>query len=465
MSVDYARFENAQATTEGERVSVGGAENWNDTGSNPADAEWDETVYEAESVTAKDAETGFRLTHARPLGGAELEFGVDYRTKKREGLLVTYEWEAEEEGQTPASLADYDLDGSVASVIEEKRLDPYIMLSGKGDAFSWEAGLRYETSKSEVEDLEDDESEGRVSKDYNELLPSVNLRWNLGDADRISLSLARTLKRPNFNELLPALLDGEFGDNDYIGNPELDPETANGLDLGFEHRLGRKGVGGVNFFYRDVKDLIEIVNTGVPSEEMQDTWEEMIEDGDAVDLADAMAQEPASSWLYTSSNVGDGKVWGVEFDLSTPLTMFGLENTGVFLNYSWVNSEVEDFMGTRRFNGQAKSVDNIGFIQDLPSIATSFGMTFRKQGDAYARVLGEEVLIRYGGELDVFVEKRFGTNVSVRLSANHLLDARKDEFFAKFDTLQDQIDRDYDEYELETEQAGPSYQLVMRWAF
>ncbi|MCY1378958.1 hypothetical protein D9M69_666330 [compost metagenome] len=80
-------------------------------------------------------------------------------------------------------------------------------------------------------------------------------------------------------------------------------------------------------------------------------------------------------------------------------------------------------------------------------------------------MLGEEAIIRYGGELDVFVEKRFGTNVSVRLSANNLLDASKDEFFDKFNTLQDQIDRDYDEYELETEEAGPSYQLVMRWAF
>jgi outer membrane receptor protein involved in Fe transport len=465
VSLDYARFENSQATTEGEQVYVSGAENWDDTWSIPADAEWDETVYSAESVTAKDAETGFRLTHARPLGGAELEFGVDYRTKKREGLNVSYEWEAEEEDETPASLADYELDGSVASVIEEKRLDPYIMLSGKGEAFSWEAGLRYETTKSEVEYLEDEESEGRVSKDYNELLPSVNLRWNLGEADRISLSLAKTVKRPNFNELLPALLDGEFGDNDYIGNPELDPETANGLDLGFEHRLGRKGVVGLNFFYRDVKDLIEIVNTGVPSEEMQDIWEELIEDGDAVDLADAMAQEPAESWLYTSSNVGDGKVYGYEFDVSTPLSAIGLENTGIFANYSWVKSEVDDFLGERRFNDQAKYVYNVGFIHDIPAWGTSFGATYRKQGDAYTRLLGEEAIIRYGGELDVFVEKRFGTNVSLRLSANNLLDASKDEFFDKFNTLQDQIDRDYDEYELETEEAGPSYQLVMRWAF
>ena len=55
--------------------------------------------------------------------------------------------------------------------------------------------------------------------------------------------------------------------------------------------------------------------------------------------------------------------------------------------------------------------------------------------------------------------------LSVRLSANNLLDATKDEFFDKFNTEADQINRDYDEYELESEEAGPSYQLLMRWAF
>ena len=464
LSADHARFENHEATTEGEEVYVSSAENWDETWSIDG-AEWDETVFEAEAIDAKDSETGFTVAHVRPAGGAELEFGVDYRSKERDSLVTSYEWEADEEGQTPNWPADYELDGSVASVIEEKRLDPYVMLSSKGDAFSWEAGLRYETTDSEVEYIEDEESEGRVSKDYNELLPSVSLRWDLTDADRINLSLARTVKRPNFNELIPALLDGEFGDNDYIGNPELDQETANGLDLGFEHRLGRQGVVGLNFFYRDVQDLIELVNTGEPSEEMQDTWEEMVEEGEAVDLADAMAQEPASSWLVTSDNVGDGKVWGFEFDLSTPLSAFGLDDTGVFVNYSWVKSEVEDFLGTRRFNNQAKSVYNVGFIQDLPTLAASFGATYRKQGDAYERILGEEVIVRYGAELDVFVEKRLGDSFSVRLSANNLLDASKDEFFDKFDTEADQIARDYDEYELETEEAGASYQLVMRWAF
>ena len=60
---------------------------------------------------------------------------------------------------------------------------------------------------------------------------------------------------------------------------------------------------------------------------------------------------------------------------------------------------------------------------------------------------------------------RCSPTLSLRLSAANLLDASKDEFFNKFDNLDEQVDRDFDEYEVESEQAGPSYQLVLRWAF
>lgn len=450
--LDYAKFEDASSESEEKHEYVNG--------------EWDASEAESSAVDADDAETSFKVAHKRPIGAAELEFGMDYRRKKRDIVYTNYAWEAEDEGDPVA----YELDGIVGSLIEETRVDPYIMASGKGEKFSWEAGLRYETTKSDIRYSEDGETEGSAGKDYNELLPSLHLKWDLTDTDRISLSLAKSVKRPNFNELIPALLDGEFGDNDYVGNPQLDPETANGIDLGFEHRLGKHGVVGINFFYRDVKNLIELVNTGEPSEDAVDSYEDDIEDymdenGVDEDTARAAVPFEPESWVFTSANVGDGKVYGFEFDLSTPLTALGLPNTGVFLNYSYLNSKVTDFMGERRFNDQARSVYNIGFIQDLPSLAASFGASYRKQGDAYSRVLAEEVTTRYGDDLEVFVEKRFGEKLSVRLSAANLLDASKDEVYHKFDNQADQIDRDYDEYELETEEAGPSYQLVMRWAF
>ena len=448
IGVEHARFEDNSVESEESHAYV--------------DGEWDESEAESQAIDAKDAETIVEIAHKRRLGDAiEMEFGVDYRRKKRDVQYTNYEWEAEDEGDPVV----YEVDGTVASVIEEKRLDPYLMFSGMRGILSWEAGLRFETTKSDIRYVEDGDVEGSASKDYDELLPSLHLKWDLTEADRLSLSLARSVKRPNFNEVVPALLDGEFGDNDYIGNPELDPETANGLDFGYERRLGKRGVVGINFFYRDVKNLIELVNSGEPSQEALDNWEEMVEDGDYETIEEAMAAEPAESWLFSSDNVGDGKVYGIELDLSTPLSAFGLDHTGVFMNYAWVKSKIDDFMGERRFNDQARSTFNIGFIQDLPTLDASFGVSYRKQGDAYTRLLAEEVTIRYGEDLEAFVEKRFGSTLSVRLSASNLLDASKDEFFHKFDTLGDQLDRDYDEYELETEEAGPSYQLVLRWAF
>jgi outer membrane receptor protein involved in Fe transport len=350
-------------------------------------------------------------------------------------------------------------------VIEEKRLDPYLMFSGTRGVLAWETGLRFETTRSDIRYSEDGELEGSASKDYNELLPSLHLKWDLTDADRLSLSLARSIKRPNFNEVIPAVLGGEYGDNDYIGNPQLDAETAHGIDFGYERRLGKRGVVGINLFYREVKELIELVNTSEPSGEMRDAWDELVEDGDYATVEEAMAAEPAESWVFTSANVGDGKVHGAEFDLSTPLSAFGMDDTGVFLNYSYVKSDVKDFLGTRRFNNQARSAFNVGFIQDLPALAATFGVSYRKQGIARERIVGEEVTVRYGGDLEAFVEKRFGSSLSLRLSASNLLDASKDEVFHKFDTVDDQLARDHDEYELETEDAGPSYQMVMRWAF
>jgi len=446
LDLDYARFEDRSMESEEAHAYV--------------DGEWDESEAERLDIDASDAETSFKLAHKRGIGAARMEFGVDYRAKKRQIDHVYYEFAAGNEGDPVA----YEPDTAIGSLIEETRIDPYLMFSGNAGMLAWEAGLRYETTDSDVESCQDG-GWTRVSKDYSELLPSLHLKWDLTDADRISLSLARSIKRPDFNALIPALLDGEYGDNDYVGNPDLDPETANGLDLGYERRLGLRGVAGINFFYRDVRSLIELVNTGEPSGEMLDAWEEMIEDGEYATIEEAMAAEPADSWRFTSGNVGDGQVYGVEFDLSTPLGILGMDNTGVFMNYAYVKSDITDFMGGRRFNDQARSAFNVGFIHDLPALAASFGVSYRTQGDAYARIVGEEVTIRYGDDLEAFVEKRFGDSVSVRLSASNLLDASKDEFFHKFDTIGDQLDRDHKEYELETEEAGPSYQLVMRWAF
>jgi len=220
-------------------------------------------------------------------------------------------------------------------------------------------------------------------------------------------------------------------------------------------------VFGVNVFYRKISDLQEVVNTGAFSDEALGNYEDAIDDG----ATPSEAAEELTSFVFSADNVGDGKVYGIEFDLSTPLDFIGLPNTGVFVNYSLLDSKVRDEFGSRRFNSQAKYVLNAGFIQDLPEVGAAFGATYRKQGRAFGRVVGEEVTTTYGADLEIFLEKRFGDRYVVRLTGSNLLNGKKREAFNKFNTIDDQRGRDFDEYELESEKAGPVFQIVARATF
>lgn len=412
--------------------------------------EGDRFTRDSSLTSLEDNEYKFKIEHERDLGAFDLEFGVHYENKERENLVqetprirfnlaagAVVDGSAPDASLIPAFGAFAPVAGG-DNTIERERIDPYVMLSGEVGAINWEAGLRYETTEVTIDDRTTGSSD---TTSYEILLPSAHVSWNLTENDRILASVARTVRNPSFTFLSPATLEEELGDSDFVGAVDLEPETAWGVDFGYERRLGRTGIVGVNYFYRDVSDLIEIFNTG------------------------AEGSAGPGTWVYSARNTGDGAVWGVEFDLSTSLGALGLDDTGVFVNYSWLDSEVDDEMGARRFNSQAESIFNIGFIQDLPNWNTSFGVTYRDQGSAFSRVVAEEVRTEYGADLEMFVEHRFGSNFTVRLTGSNLLDESKDEFFDKFDNLADQIARDYDEYEVESESAGPVFQLVGRYAF
>jgi outer membrane receptor protein involved in Fe transport len=420
-----------------------------------------------------DDELQAAIEHEIELGDMTLEFGIQYAEKNRDTAILYAEGESDNETAfrllAPGEFDDAEYVPGGLSTIEETRIDPYVMLSGENGPLKWEAGVRYETTDVVFTDETVDPADRVNEQDYGLFLPSASLRFQVSDSDRITFSAARTVRRPNFDFISPALLEGEYGDNDFLGNPDLEPETAWGADLGFEHRLGRRGVVGINLFYRDVTDLIELTNTGDFSDEAignaEDARDEALADGDTPAEAQAAYDAELTSFVLTAENVGDGQVWGVEFDLSTPLDFIGMPDTGVFLNYSWLDSSVDDFIGERRFNSQAEYVFNAGFTHDIPAWGAAFGATYRKQGDSESRIIGEEVVTTYGADLEVFVEKRVARNIVVRLTGSNLLDSSKDETFDKFNTIEDQIDRDYDEYELESETAGPVYQAVIRIAF
>ncbi len=420
------------------------------------DTDEDPPEWEGEQARQKieDSEFSLQLDHAFEIS-PDIKFivGGYYQDKDRDTDITiaedgdelteefrdSYDQTVQSPEDLPASFVDFEPGPGGLNTIEEKRRDLFALVEGKSGSISWEAGLRYEHTKVRIEDFTVDPEDMLHKNDYGLLLPSASIKADLTDRDRVRLSAARTNRRPNFDFISPALLEEEFGDHDLVGNPDLKPETAWGVDVGYERRIGRTGVAGINFFYRKVSDLIEIADTG-----------EIGSNDEAI---------------FQPRNTADGKAWGVELDLSTSLSFIGLPDTGVFGNFSYLDSEVDDELGERRFNGQPKYVYNAGFIQDLPSWGAAFGATYRKQGPAKDRFVGEEVRTTYGADLEFFVEKRFGKWLTIRAVGSNLLDGAKKEEFNKFDTLGDQLDRDFDEYELESEKAGPVFQLIARAAF
>jgi outer membrane receptor for ferrienterochelin and colicin len=419
-----------------------------DTDEDPPELESERTLQDV-----RDREYSLQLDHAFELGGAtRLIVGGFFQDKDRDTDISQGEAELElteadrngydqfeqTPGDFPAEFEEFEAVAGGLNEVKERRLDGFALVEGRIGIASWEAGVRYETTDMRIDDIAEEE---RFESEYSLLLPSASVKLNVSASDRLTASVARTNRRPRFDYISPALLEGELGENDVVGNPDLRPETAWGADLGYERRIGRTGVAGVNVFYRKVSDLTEIASTGLEGSEGEGTF------------------------VLQPRNTGGGKAWGIEFDLSTSLGFIGLDDTGIFGNLALLDSEVQDFMGERRFNGQPKYVYNFGFIQDLPGPDIAFGATYRKQGPAIDRIVGQEVRTTYGGDLETFVEKRFGNKLTIRAVGSNLLNGAKREQFNKFDTIEDQMERDFDEYEIESEKAGPVFQLIGRLAF
>jgi outer membrane receptor protein involved in Fe transport len=391
---------------------------------------------EREVNDSTDDEFGVTVSHAVPLAGGQVKLGLDYLDKQRDTSIRVFEFED--------GVPEEDTPPNGVFSIEEQRIDPFVKYETTlGTSLALEAGLRYETT-----DVDVDGDAGRESNDYDVLLPSLHLRQALSASSRVYASLGRTVRRPDFDLIAPYEIEEEPADEDSLrGNPALDPELAWGLDVGYERRLGERGIVGVNVFYRDIEDVIELASTGEPA------------DGGGL--------------VFTPLNAGDGQAWGVELDLSTPLAAFGLEETGVFLNAAWLDSEIDDTIlgGQRRFQNQPEYVYNVGFIHNLPAWSAAFGVNYRRQDDARQVVLGEIRETSYDGDLELFLEKRFGETWVARFTAANLLDLEKKEVIFSYDgdsaaAIADAMRAgDIDEIEIERETSGPVLQLVLRAEF
>jgi outer membrane receptor for ferrienterochelin and colicins len=425
----------------------------------------DEFLAGVETTDADDSQLILKSAVDFDLGGSRLKLGIEGYDRSRDFSFHAFENEdgVLEEDEAVASTFDAKDERANGFIKWTKDFDRgSLEVGGRGEFTSLDLDSTVSEPLAEAADaLADigiiivDGNQIEVTEDTFEFNPSAHLRWDVGDRTQFRFSLARTVRRPSFDQLNPTLLIDD--EESILGNPTLDQETALGADVGFDVELGgRDAIVGVNFFYRDVTDKIEL--NGVP-DEVNEAFQAFVDE----DIE-------ATVWI---NNPNDGDIWGAELDLSSPLSFIS-PNLHVFANYTYLDSEILDanvnFPIKHKFSEQPDYVYNFGFDHRIEPWAFTWGASYQKRGEAerWTNASAETKQIRsidYEGNLELFVEKTIADRYVIRFAAQNLLDAQLTEIERAYESVEQiQNGTPVSERTL-IEVADPSFILTFRGTF
>ncbi|MEM9361386.1 MAG: TonB-dependent receptor [Bacteroidota bacterium] len=237
------------------------------------------------------------------------------------------------------------------------------------------------------------------SNSYDFFLPMVHLRYELNDRTNLRFAYTQSYARPELQDLVPSQ-NINFADQLLTtGNPELLPANADNLDLLFESYLKGAGVISGGVFYKRIENFIfdQISNVDFNNDVFLQT-------------------EPI--------NGDEAELLGVELNFTKKLDFLPgfLSGLGVFLNYTWVDSNSsfeffdEDSGETLvredvSFVGQADNTWNAALSYDLGGFSARASLNYNGRS-----------LLSFSDdpEQDFFLEERYqlDVNASQKISDN-----------------------------------------------
>lgn len=311
---------------------------------------------------SNDKEYSFRFDLAKDLTflnyPSQIKFGSKYRSReKQQATQVTFfdgdfdnidsdmfvggspDWGLGEFGEglnkhalrsffnsNRANLEVAQLDSDIESrgesfINKEDILAAYIMGTIDIEQLRIVAGFRYEktqfsTSGHKVELIEDEYSDinqldvnpWQVDRDYDYLLPSLNVRYNVTENLISRFAYTQTLSRPKFEEsaAFQIIESNTVKDSDgvlttereaSVGNPELKPFESDNIDFTIEYYPGGIGVLSAGYFYKNISNFV--IYADVANQPQWQGFDEVIQpiNGDKATL-----QGIELAWVKTFEN-------------------------------------------------------------------------------------------------------------------------------------------------------------------
>ncbi|MDZ4361899.1 TonB-dependent receptor [Brevundimonas sp.] len=186
------------------------------------------------------------------------------------------------------------------------------------------------------------------TNEYDDTLPSLNLTYEPMDDLIVRFGAAKVMARPQIgntlagtNYLVPTTSLAASGPNytASIGNVALEPFRANTYDLSIEWYFAEEGLLSFAYFYKDIDSYIQIIR--------QDLEYQQLTALNPVAFAPGFCTgtcSPTTIFQLTSAvNTEGGPLKGFEISYQQPFTFLPgpLANTGIQLNYTSVESEID----------------------------------------------------------------------------------------------------------------------------
>ena len=274
------------------------------------------------------------------------------------------------------------------------------------DRIKLTAGVRYESSRQNLNSKSETNQDIKLSPEYNDILPAINLTYLLNENINIRAAYSKTLARPEFRELAPYSYYDFITSENVKGNPKLVRSIINNYDLRFEFYPHLGELFAVSFFYKDFKDPIEQVFVATSSFEAYRSY----------------------------ANVNSASNYGLEFEIRKNFGFISepFRALSFIGNLSLIKSKVKvaDSLALgfarreRSMQGQADYIFNLGLYYDNTETGLSTNLVYNKVGDRINQVgfinVGD-IIERPRDVLDFSVSKKIFSRLSLNFSAKDIL--------------------------------------------
>jgi outer membrane receptor for ferrienterochelin and colicins len=276
--------------------------------------------------------------------------------------------------------------------------------------WSAHAGLRWEGVTTRADTGASDRSRSRSSV----WTPLAHAVWKPDpkSRDQVRMSLTRSYKSPTTSNLIarPSVssrfpVEGPINDAtspDRVGNPDLQPELATGIDVAFERYLKGGGILSASLFHRQIRNLIRNVTA------IERPW-----------WADGRER-----YVSRPQNIGDAITQGIELEAKFRASEIwdGAPPVDLRANTSFFRSRVKSVPGPdNRLDQQPSATANLGVDYRFRGAPMTIGGNYNWNPD-YATRLSENQAAYQGAKrvLDAYLLWTLRPSTQLRLSASNL---------------------------------------------